>query len=169
MGKQHVVTTARDLAVAAHGDQRHGDGPMIDHLDEVAVLVRDFGDTHQTVAYLHHILDDTDVTVARIEEAFGPVVAGCAALLATEPGANAKERTRLSYAKLANVSADDERSVALAIKTADRLLGVQTCYLNEDRGQLRKYRRDHREFRNAVYRPGIADDLWTELADLITS
>jgi hypothetical protein len=96
------------------------------------------------------------------------LVASCVEVL-TDPTTDPKELNRIVYAKLAAVSADDERAVALVVKTADRLIDVQTCYLNEERGQLRKYRRDHREFRTAVFRPGIADDMWRELNDMIAS
>ena len=62
MATKHVISGARDYAVAAHGSQENEGLPLLAHLDEVAVLVRTYGDLHQTVAYLHHILEDTERT-----------------------------------------------------------------------------------------------------------
>ena len=167
MGSPHVVSAARDFAARAHGAQLYGGLPFASHLDEVAVAVRELGDVHQTVAYLHHVLEGTTTTLEQVEATFGRLVAGCVGLLTDPAATDRKERSRLAYGKLAPIAADDERAIALVIETADRLVDVQTCYLDEERGQLRKYRRDYREFRAAGFRPGLADELWRELNELI--
>ncbi len=165
MGKQHVVSSAREFAMRARGTEQ----AYAQHLDEVAVLVRAYGDDHQVVAYLHHVLEGAHATLGQVEEAFGPSVASCIEVLADDPSASAKERNRLTYAKLARIGAGDERALALVVKVADRLADVRTCYLDGQRGQLRKYRRDHRDFRAAVFRPAIADELWQELNDILAT
>lgn len=157
MGKQHVVTLARDFAVEAHGKQLYRGGPYAEHLDEVAVLVQDYGDVHQSVAYLHHVLDETDADIEAIEDAFGAQIATCVVLLSDDP----------TYGKLGAVDADGDGAPALVVAAADRLVEVQTSFLAEERGQLRKYRRDHRAFRAAVYREGLAEDYWRDLNELI--
>lgn len=167
MSRQHIVTGARSLAASAHRDQLRDGQPLLEHLDEVAVLVREYGDVHQSVAYLQHILETTDTPAEQLEDEFGSVIAGCVVLLTAPPGTAPAQRNRVVYAKLADVSADDERSAALVVKTAERLADAQTCYLAEDRGKLRKLRRDHRDFRAAVFRPGLADALWDQLDDII--
>jgi (p)ppGpp synthase/HD superfamily hydrolase len=167
MATKHVISDARDYAVAAHGSQENAGEPLLAHLDEVAVLVRAYGDLHQTVAYLHHILEDTERPLLEIRNQFGLEVADCVALLAGPPHRDPVERRRLMYAGLAGISPEDPEAVALIVKVADRLANVQDCFIKEDRGRMRKYRRDHRDFRAAVYRPGLAVPLWDELTELI--
>lgn len=154
--------------MAAHGEQRYEEHPYAFHLDEVAVLVRTYGDVAQAVAYLQDVIEHTDATPAQLREAFGEQIARCVELLTEQPGLSRKERNLRSFARLAEVVADSDDAVALIAKTADRLANVQRCFLNEDRGGLRKLRRDQRDFRAAVFRPGIADALWEELTDLIS-
>lgn len=169
MAKQHVVSSARELAARVHADQRFGDQPLIERLDEVAALVQPHGDVAQTVAYLGHVLDYTDTSIEQLEAEFGPVVAQCAVLMSAGRDASAKERSRAVYAKLESVAATDECAVALIVATAERLLEAQSYFVNADRGGLRRLRRDHREFRAAVHRPELAPELWRELTELIAT
>jgi len=162
-----VVARARAFAAEAHAGQRYGDEPYTAHLDEVAARVQPFGELHQTVAYLHDVVEDTPTTLPEVEALFGDLVARCVALLTDEPGDSRKARKQLTHAKLGCVDAAAEEAVALVVKAADRLCNVERCVLHEDRGLLRMYRREHREFRRAVYRPGLADGLWAELSTLI--
>ena len=165
MSTQNVVSKARAFAARAHGARQHD--TFLEHLDEVAVMVRQYGETHQAIAYLHHVVDDTDTTLESVASVFGPRIAKCVGLIALEPGDTRKVRTQQTYSKLASIGADDECAAALVVVIADRLAGLQDCCLREDRGQLRKYRQDHRNFRTATFRAGLAEDLWRELTELI--
>ena len=169
MARQHIVTSARQLGATAHHEQLRDGRPLLEHLDEVAILVREYGDAHQAVAYLQHVLETSAVAAETLEDQFGSLIARCVVLLTAPPGTEPKLRDRVVYAKLTDIAADDECAVALVVKTAERLADLQTCYLNEDRGKLRKFRRDHREFRAAVFRPGLAEGLWREIADIIAT
>lgn len=169
MGTPHVVSAARDFAVNAHGDQLYADQPYAGHLDEVAVLVQPYGDDHQTVAYLHHVLEGTGATIEQVDDAFGTLVSRCVGALTDAAVTDAKTRNAIIYPRLGQIGPDDDRVIALVIAAADRLVEAQRYYLDEQRGKLRKLRRDHRDFRGAAYRPGIADELWTELNDIIGS
>jgi (p)ppGpp synthase/HD superfamily hydrolase len=54
---------ARELAVRAHGDQRDRDGSFhIDHVARVAEAVP-ADDPHQRVAWLHDVIEDSEMTV----------------------------------------------------------------------------------------------------------
>lgn len=138
----------------------------MNRLDEVAVLVRSHGEQHQAVAYLHHILDDGQVTVDELANVFGPLIADCVVLLFGD-SPNRPKGQGIIYEKLAVIPKDDPKSIVLVVMVADRLAGVQDCYLKEDNGRMRKYRKDHRAFRKAVYRPGLADKLWDELTEFV--
>jgi hypothetical protein len=70
------------LAYAARchaGQVRESDGaPIIEHLSEVARLLRDAGCADVVIAagLLHRVVQDTDVSAAALTERFGPTVAG---------------------------------------------------------------------------------------------
>jgi (p)ppGpp synthase/HD superfamily hydrolase len=165
--RNNVIASARAFSVLTHSDREHHGRPLVTHLDEVAVLVREFGELYQLVAYLHHILDETEVPLMKIVEDFGSVAADCVELFVTQPQRNPKEQRRLAYAELAKILPDGERAPALVVKAADRLANVQDAYIKEAKGRLRKYRKDHHDFVAAVYRPGLANEVWRELNELV--
>ncbi|QSI78675.1 HD domain-containing protein [Niveibacterium microcysteis] len=160
-----MTISAREFAIAAHGDQRYGERPYVFHLDRVVENLSEFGPLAETVGYLHDVVEDTAVTVAEIAEKFGPLVAECVALLTDEPGSNRKERKAKTYKKLATVRGVAE--LALIVKVADRLANVRAC-INDGRVALwAVYRDEHPTFRAAAYRPGQCNRLWRQLDDLL--
>lgn len=164
-----TVAEAREVACAAHGDQRYGDRPYSFHLDAVAALLERFGPTHQVVGYLHDVLEDTAAKVEDLSRRFGPLVATCVSLLTDGQGSSRRERKATTYARLGAVSAASEEAIALVVKTADRLANVRQCAASDggSREMLDVYRREHAAFRAAVHRPGLADELWQELDGLL--
>ncbi|MCA9707733.1 MAG: bifunctional (p)ppGpp synthetase/guanosine-3',5'-bis(diphosphate) 3'-pyrophosphohydrolase [Myxococcales bacterium] len=167
-----TVAEARAFAVRAHGDQRYGEHPYVLHLDEVHDVLREHGrpplpTTRLVVAYLHDVVEDTDVTLAQIETRFGAVVAGCVDLLTDAPGRNRKERKAATYARLGGVAVADPLHHALVVKAADRLANVRRCVLDRNDRLLHVYRGEHPTFRTAAFRDGLADRMWAELDDLL--
>jgi len=156
---------ARSFAIEAHGDQRYGEKPYVVHLDAVAALASPYGDDAAAIAYLHDTGEDTATTLDEIEREFGPRIAACVALVTDEPGSNRKERKAKTYAKLAGVSGRNE--VALVVKAADRLANVRACVHDRNRGLWEMYRREHRVFRESVYRSSLCEPLWAELDVLL--
>jgi hypothetical protein len=76
--------TARAVACASHRGQldRHG-FPLIDHLERVAA---DVPDELKAVAYLHEILERSDVTVDRlVDEGLTPDEAAAVVVLTRQP------------------------------------------------------------------------------------
>lgn len=151
----------RDFAIQAHGDQMYGERPYSYHLDAVAVIAGQYGETAKTVAYLHDTVEDTSVTLDEVRAKFGDLVADCLGLLTDEPGANRKERKAKTYAKLAQVHGELE--LALIVKVADRLANVRACIEDGNQRLLEVYRSEHPTFRQAAYRLGLCDELWVEL------
>jgi len=160
-----TLDQARAFAIAAHGEQKYGDHPYSYHLDAVAAIAALYGDEAAVVAYLHDTVEDTDATLAEIENQFGSKVAACVALLTDEPGANRKERKAKTYAKLGQVSGPTE--LALLVKVADRLANVRAC-VQDQRTSLREvYRSEQTAFKQAAYRPGLCEPQWAELDQLL--
>lgn len=63
---------ARDFAREKHEGQMYGDKPYMTHVEDVA---SGFEDTHlREIAYLHDVVEDSDVTIQEIRERFGEKV-----------------------------------------------------------------------------------------------
>jgi (p)ppGpp synthase/HD superfamily hydrolase len=156
-----AVARAREFAMEAHGDQKYGDQPYMVHLDAVASILQPQGEQAQVVGYLHDVLEDTATPREALATEFGEQVAHYVGLLTDGQYATRAERKAKTNAKLAACSGAD--CLALVVKAADRLANVRVSAANGPPEKLEKYRREHGNFRAAAYRPGLCDDLWTEL------
>ena len=165
------IIQAKMFAEVAHGQQKYGDGLHMDHVEDVASLVRPFapiwGENAEIIAYLHDVVEDTAVTIDDIDKNFGQFIAQCVGYLTDEPGKSRRLRKRLSNAKLALISEMFE--VVLLVKPADRFSNVRACVRQRKQGLWEMYANEHVEFRKAVYRPGLCDDLWKDLDFLMVS
>lgn len=164
MGSERIVA-AREFAVAAHGDQKYGTEPYSVHLDAVAAIAAPYGDEAKVCAYLHDVVEDTDVPLEAIRERFGDLIAKCVDLLTDEPGLNRKERKARTNAKLKAVP--EELQAALLVKCADRLANLRASAASSDPGKLAMYRKEHPAFRDAAFRPGLCDELWHEMDEIL--
>jgi (p)ppGpp synthase/HD superfamily hydrolase len=156
---------ARAFAIAVHGGQLYGKHPYVFHLDQVADIASHYGPEAEVLAYLHDTVEDTSATLDEVRERFGSFIADCVALLTDQPGGNRKERKSKTYAKLAQVH--DERQLALIVKAADRLANVRACVVDGNERLLGVYRGEHEAFKQAAYRPGLCDELWDELDQVL--
>lgn len=134
-----ALVRALDLALAAHGGQtRKGTAiPYVSHLLQVSGLVLEWGGDREqaTAALLHDVVEDTAVSLAEVEAAFGP---GVAAIVAdctdTGPGeAPGSKRPWLERkrAYLARLRAIAPRS-ALVV-ACDKLHNVSTLLADLER------------------------------------
>ena len=162
------VYHARRFAMAAHGDQKYGDKPYVSHLDDVAALLQPYGEELMILAYLHDFIEDTAGTKADVAQVFSADMAILVDLISDEDGKNRKERKAKTHAKLAAIDATDQLRVKVLIaKVADRLGNVLRCVLDGNDGLLSMYRKEHPAFREAVYRDGVAPELWERVDALI--
>lgn len=166
MLNEYDVTNARELARQAHLGQPYGNDPYIVHLDEVANIVEDYGEDYSIVAYLHDILEDTQITDKDIEAWFGDKVLRNVQLCTDEPGGNRKTRKIRTNLKLSNASIP-KYSVGLIVKAADRLANARRCVMNNP-DLLKMYAGEYPEFKKAAYRPGLCDEIWAELDSIFT-
>mgnify|MGYP000024944606 FL=1 len=160
-----MIIKAREFAILHHGDQQYGVHPYSVHLDAVASITSAYGESAEVVAYLHDVVEDTQVSTADIESIFGSLIADCVAILTDEPGENRKERKVKTYQKMAAVTGKAE--LALLVKTADRLANVRACILGKNQRLLDIYKSEHKVFCQSVYREGLCEPLWVELNEIM--
>ncbi|MDU9049504.1 MAG: HD domain-containing protein [Candidatus Electrothrix sp. Rat3] len=161
-----MKTKAREFACKYHGEQKYGEHPYVVHLDAVADLVQQYGESAVVIAYLHDVVEDTSISLFDIEKEFGRLVADCVAVLTDEPGEDRKERKAKTYAKMARVCGETE--IALLVKAADRLANMRACVAGSKQRLLAVYKDEYPVFKKAVFRPGICEKIWVELAALST-
>jgi len=161
-----MKTKAREFALKHHGEQKYGEHPYLVHLDAVAELVQQYGEPAVVIAYLHDVIEDTEVSFRDVKKEFGSFVADCVAVLTDEPGEDRKERKGKTYSKMARVCGETE--IALLVKAADRLANMRACVADKKERLLRVYEAEYPVFKKAVFRPGICDEIWAELAELNT-
>ncbi len=164
-----TVLAAREFAIKAHGNQqKYGGKPYVYHLDMVADLVKDYGEQAQIIAYLHDVLEDTNTYSHQILEGFGYYVTTCVELLTDEEGSTRAERKAKTNRKLA--MAGPNLNIALVVKAADRLANVTATVDDTPEAKakyLKMYKEEHPEFKKAVYRPNICEDIWIKLNSIL--
>ena len=162
-----LLERARTFAVQAHGDQRYGEQPYVCHLDAVVALLKDFPEEIQVIGFLHDVVEDTQVPLAEIERQFGSHVASCVGVLTDEPGETRAEKKSRTYAKMGRI--EGPLQDALIVKTADRLANLTACFALKRKDKLAMYLAEHDLFREAVFRPGLCDALWSRMKQVLTA
>lgn len=140
--KLEDIERAREFAITMLGDQTYAR-----HLDAVANIVHRYGSFAMVLAYLHSVNVKRDL----LKEHFGDVVCLNVEMLKDEPTAY---QTHIKLSK-----AGTGYNTALVVKAADRLSHITTC----DEEQLKIYKQEHSGFTVAVYRPGVAEEIWEQL------
>lgn len=166
---------AKFFARTKHGDQMYGSLPYTHHLAAVEGVLRRFGcepgcgdyegyepEALLEAAWLHDIIEDTrdtpnETKAKDIEEMFGEGVAHLVTAVTDEDGPNRKIRKALTYPKIRNAGPQ-----AVRLKLADRIANA------ENGGKLvEMYRKEHEDFRRALYTPGENEDMWKYLNELL--
>ncbi len=124
MENTEIEKQALEFARAAHGEQKrkYKDEYYIEHLIRVADMIREIPHSPELIcaAYLHDILEDTDVPLTRIKQDYGKKVADLVEELTDEftkkkyPKLNRRWRKKKETERLAKISWD-----AQSIKLAD--------------------------------------------------
>jgi len=128
---EKMIRKAFKMAHEAHKGMRRKSGdPYIVHPLEVAVIVSDeigLGVTSIVCAILHDVVEDTDLTIEDIENAFGKKIASIIDGLTKISGVFDKESNSLqaeNFRKMLLTLSDDVR--VIFIKLADRLHNMRT-------------------------------------------
>ncbi len=123
--------------------QMYGNLPYTHHLAAVESVMRELGETREDMlvaTWLHDIVEDTDVKVRDVEEAFGERVAELVDAVTADPLLERKLRNALVYPKIRKVGPD-----AVRLKLADRIANVTNA------GSMgKKYAREYEDFRHGL-------------------
>ncbi len=163
------LRNAFEFAQRAHGHQTRVTGePYVSHPLAAARILADIGidPVAVTAAVLHDVPEDTDFTLADIEERFGPEVAqlvdGVTKLSKFSTHSHEEQQAE-NIRKMFLAMADDIRVVL--IKLADRLHNMRTLYALPPEKQQRIARQTMEIYAPLAERLGIWSIKW-ELEDL---
>lgn len=159
----HVAAVFADMLFTDKG-QRYGQYPYAKHLQDVHDVLLRFDVTDRnllTAAFLHDILEDTDVSRETIQDIFGHDVALLVYAVTDEKGENRKERKALTYPKIRTVTG------ATQLKLADRIANIENSLRTDEMRMFRMYRKEHAGFSLALRVLGEYDEMWDHLAKLM--
>lgn len=151
---------AGEFARRAHAGQEYSGGDFHErHLARVVATLRRFGVDDPVLlaaAWLHDTLEDTATELAQIRAEFGDQVADLVWRLTDEPGANRKERHRLTHGKIRG------HRDAVRVKLADRIANVEA---SREQGShlFGMYRHEHAQFREDLFEDGEFAEMWQHL------
>jgi guanosine-3',5'-bis(diphosphate) 3'-pyrophosphohydrolase len=139
-GDVQIIRKAFVMAVDAHSSMRRKSGePYIYHPIAVARIVAEeigLGTTAIVCALLHDVVEDTDITLEEIQQAFDPKVANIIDGLTKISGVyDTSSPQAENFRKMLLTMADDVR--VILIKLCDRLHNMRTLEHMSDRGQLK--------------------------------
>ncbi len=166
------LEVAKQFSAMMHADtgKVYGTHPYSYHLQQVVDVLLSFDVTDRDVlaaAYLHDILEDTQVNYAMLVEIFGETTAGYVFAVTDEPGVDRKERKTKTYPKI------KASPVATKLKLADRIANVKFSIATKNERMFRMYRKEQPEFAQKVRElhdePQWASDMWGHLEFLITT
>ncbi len=167
---RELLARAYRFSEEAHrGQVRNSGDPYITHSVEVAKILADLQLDSITVAtgLLHDVIEDTRLTLADVDAAFGPEIAaivdGLTKIAKLPTGGSTQERQVESYRKLLLSIAKDAR--VIIVKLADRLHNMRTLEWlpPEKRKRIAQETRDL--YAPLAHRFGMAKLRW-ELEDL---
>lgn len=141
---------AWDIARQAHKSQSYGIYPYMYHLEAVVEIAASFMTRREEniilAAILHDALEDTDLTYKDIETVFGYTVAEIVYKVTDELGRNRKHRKEKTYPKIR------ESWQSVFIKVCDRIANVKHSKEHNE-GLFKMYKKEHEEFKTALYSP----------------
>lgn len=176
MSYESDLLEAKEWAAEKHEGQDYGGGPYTDHLNHVyQVLIRfgynpnlkDASEAHLQLsrdltiaAWLHDIVEDTDVTIKDVRKRFGKRVASLVNGVTNEPGANRKIRHQKTYYKTKSIPN------AFILKQADRIANIEKCRATHN-GLINMYLKEWDDFKKEF--EGYGDDFMWEYLERIIS
>lgn len=161
---EFALQAAEALATTSHKNQKYGEYPYTKHLNDVVEVLKRFKVNDESMlaaAWLHDTIEDTDVTLSQIEMIFGNKVADLVNRVTSKPGINRAARHELTYPQIKEC--DD----ALCLKLADRIANVEFSIANSDESKIKMYTKEHKFFKEKLFKQGTHDAMWRHLDFLI--
>lgn len=164
------LNRARIFAADAHGSQKYGNHPYTQHLSDVAKVVERFNLFRYSpeyfvlcvAAWLHDVVEDTDVTFDDLAENFDSQVVSLVQAVTDEPGKNREERHAKTYLKIRKAG-----MFAVFLKLADRIANVENCIATGNEGLLGMYQKEHNGFVKVLRRDAELFNMWEHLDGLV--
>lgn len=128
------VELAKALAAHYHGNQKYGDKPYMYHLEQVAMNVKLLTDSTEDllcIAYLHDILEDTDVRASVVYDLFGSEIFESLCRITKYP------MLKNHYDKY--IERVVENKNALLVKYCDTLANLSASIDDGNQGRISKY------------------------------
>lgn len=161
----HMIQEAAAFAARAHaGAVRKGTGiPYIYHPMEVALIVAQITSDEELIAaaYLHDVLEDTDVTEAELEKAFGSRILSLVMSETEDKSLSWKERKQATIDHL-RTAGREEKILVLGDKLSN-MRSTARDYMAEGETVWHRFNEKRRES-HQWYLKGILEQL-TELQD----
>jgi len=158
---------AKAYAEEKHIGQVHGTRPFMMHLTEVVNTLHEFGyldDDLTAAAWLHDVVEDTEVLIEEIYSTFGPRIGDLVDALTDGEGDTRIEKKQKPYSTIPNVPG------SVIVKLADRIANVRhTIAEGVTATRYREtYKQEHKGFCDALGRTGEAKEMWFVLDNLLT-
>ena len=161
-----LVYRARIFAITNHKNQVYGlNERMPVHLHDVVGLVYNWGPIYIATAWLHDVVEDTEISIQDIYNEFPPTVAEAVEML-TDPDLPSRREKKLAVNKRFS---ETQSRLVLLVKLADRLANLRNCIdnfpspNNQYRKWLETYSKEHVAFKKAVYRDWQPESWWREI------
>lgn len=160
-----LIDEAREFAYRHHAGQSYGSSPFTHHLEMASEIAEEFQlpEITRIVVWLHDILEDTDVTLAMIEEKFGALVAKMVYVLTDKEGANRAERHKNTYPQMKKVGG----IVAVGAKLCDRIANFENALQQGEHKLAIMYANEYKYFKDTLYTENQHEELWDHLDKLI--
>ena len=134
MTYKEQLHNAREFAIKKHHGQKYGIYPYEIHLGNVVSILLRFSvlPNNQTntnllaSAWLHDILEDTNVSIEELENKFGKTIVKIVFSLTDGNGADRREKKENMYNKLVN------NQDGIIVKLADRIANVEFCLIHNN-------------------------------------
>lgn len=148
---------AVDDVLKKYGPLEPGYERWLGEVDETGSSLYPGANDMRTAAWLHDIVEDTDIKLRDIEENFGLQVAKLVGAVTSEEGPSRKVRNALTYPKIR-----DAGRCAVRLKLADRIANVSS-----GGASVEMYRKEHNDFHRALFTDGENVDMWVVLNELV--
>lgn len=131
------VRFARNFAIKAHGEQKYGVHPYVYHLDSVHDIIKkaNLGEEYEIAAYLHDVLEDTDITKKQLENIFGIHIAEMV-FAVSGFGNNRNEKHLDMKLKM------EKYPASISLKMADRYANMNSSRINRPK-LYSTYKKEH--------------------------